>query len=186
MIQFGSGHLLSPNLMPDPSQNLALVAPETREAHGGAEFPGFGLLLARDSECPLEILLRFRRIPLGRLNRDFTCDTIDLGLAPTFLGRVHHRHRIIFDVPSLIKLVEPFMGRLAKSEQSVKQGIDQASGCKFESCRGRQSAIFFFQINGWRNAGSEGWRIDRPVLFALHCAALPLLRLAIKSSASSS
>jgi len=123
MIQFGSGHLLSPNLMPDPSQNLALVAPETREAHGGAEFPGFGLLLARDSECPLEILLRFRRIPLGRLNRDFTCDTIDLGLAPTFLGRVHHRHRIIFDVPSLIKLVEPFMGRLAKSEQSVKQGI---------------------------------------------------------------
>jgi hypothetical protein len=26
---------------------LALVTPEAREAHGGAEFPGFGLLLAR-------------------------------------------------------------------------------------------------------------------------------------------
>ena len=28
--------------------HLALVAPETGEAHGGAEFPGFGLLLTGD------------------------------------------------------------------------------------------------------------------------------------------
>jgi hypothetical protein len=28
--------------------HLALVAPEAREAHGAAEFPGFGLLLASD------------------------------------------------------------------------------------------------------------------------------------------
>jgi hypothetical protein len=31
-----------------PSPHLALVAPETCEAHGGAEFPGLGLLLAGD------------------------------------------------------------------------------------------------------------------------------------------
>src|SRR5262249_51532006 len=30
--------------------HLALVAPEACEAHGGTQFPGFGLLLARDSE----------------------------------------------------------------------------------------------------------------------------------------
>jgi hypothetical protein len=28
--------------------HLALVAPKTREAHSGAEFPGFGLLLTGD------------------------------------------------------------------------------------------------------------------------------------------
>ena len=37
----------------------SLVAPEPREAHGGAEFPGFCLLLARDRDRPLEILFRF-------------------------------------------------------------------------------------------------------------------------------
>jgi hypothetical protein len=30
--------------------HLALVAPEACKAHGGAEFPGFGLLLARNGE----------------------------------------------------------------------------------------------------------------------------------------
>jgi hypothetical protein len=35
--------------------HLALVAPEARKAHGGAEFPGFGLLLACDREGLLEI-----------------------------------------------------------------------------------------------------------------------------------
>src|SRR5262249_36126530 len=30
--------------------HLALVAPEACEAHGGAEFPGFGLLVASDGE----------------------------------------------------------------------------------------------------------------------------------------
>src|SRR5262249_59337519 len=33
---------------------LTLVAPEPRHAHRSAEFPGFGLLLAGDSECALE------------------------------------------------------------------------------------------------------------------------------------
>jgi hypothetical protein len=35
--------------------HLALVAPEACEAHGGAEFPGFGVLLARHRECAVEI-----------------------------------------------------------------------------------------------------------------------------------
>ena len=56
--------------------HLALVAPEAREAHGGAEFPGFGLLLAGDGERALEIRFRFRRIRLGRLAARFPrrCD----------------------------------------------------------------------------------------------------------------
>src|SRR5262249_55529467 len=37
--------------------HLALVAPEAREACGGAEFPGFGLLLAGNGERTLEIEL---------------------------------------------------------------------------------------------------------------------------------
>jgi hypothetical protein len=40
--------------------HLALVAPEACEAHGGAEFPGFRLLLAGDRESALEIGFRFR------------------------------------------------------------------------------------------------------------------------------
>ena len=46
--------------------HLALVAPEACEAHGGAEFPGFGLLLASNCERVLEIGFRFRRIRLRR------------------------------------------------------------------------------------------------------------------------
>ena len=37
--------------------HLTLVAPEACEAHCGAEVPGFGLLLARDRECALEMHL---------------------------------------------------------------------------------------------------------------------------------
>ena len=44
--------------------HLALVAPETREAHGGAEFPGLCLLLAGDGESALELGLCLRVIPL--------------------------------------------------------------------------------------------------------------------------
>ena len=40
--------------------HLALVTPEACEAHGGAEFPGFCLLLTGDSEGVLEIRLGFR------------------------------------------------------------------------------------------------------------------------------
>ena len=45
--------------------HLALVAPETREAHGGAEFPGLGLLLARNRQSALEIGFCFLPYPAG-------------------------------------------------------------------------------------------------------------------------
>ena len=48
---------------------LALVAPEG-EAHGGAEFPGFCLLLTCNRERTLEIRFRFRCIRRMRLKRD--------------------------------------------------------------------------------------------------------------------
>jgi hypothetical protein len=44
----------------------ALVAPEAREAHCGAQFPRFCLLLTGDGQSALEILIRFCRIPLRR------------------------------------------------------------------------------------------------------------------------
>ncbi len=42
---------------------LALRAPETREAHCGAEFPGFCLLFASNGQGALGVLLGFSRIP---------------------------------------------------------------------------------------------------------------------------
>ena len=54
--------------------HLALVAPKAREAHGGAEFPGFGLLLACDRERTLEMLLR-STILFWSKQRDFASYT---------------------------------------------------------------------------------------------------------------
>ena len=45
--------------------HLPLVAPEACEAHGGPEFPGFGLLLACYSKGALEVRFRFRSIRFG-------------------------------------------------------------------------------------------------------------------------
>src|SRR6516162_698650 len=56
--------------------HLALVTPDARETHGGAEFPGFGLLLTSDREGALEIRLSFRHIRFGRHQCDFAgCST---------------------------------------------------------------------------------------------------------------
>ena len=57
--------------------HLALVAPETCEAHGGAQFPGFGFLLAGDRERALEIRFSFRGVRLQRLEHDFTGNSMD-------------------------------------------------------------------------------------------------------------
>src|SRR5262245_47947291 len=65
---------------------LALVAPEAREAHGGAELPGLGLLLASDGECMLKIGFCFRYISLRRRKGDFTGNAINFGLEPSFFG----------------------------------------------------------------------------------------------------
>jgi hypothetical protein len=66
--------------------HLALVAPELREAHGGAKFKEFGLLLTSDRERVLEVRFRLRCIRLGRQQREFSGHAIDLGLAPPFFS----------------------------------------------------------------------------------------------------
>jgi hypothetical protein len=59
---------------------FALVTPEAREAHGGAQFPGFCLLLTGHGERSIKIALRFHCIRLHRFKRDFARDPIYLGL----------------------------------------------------------------------------------------------------------
>ena len=58
---------------------LTLVTPEAREAHGGAEFPGFGLLLTGDGEGALEVRFCFGGVGLRRQQSDFAGNAIDLG-----------------------------------------------------------------------------------------------------------
>ena len=65
---------------------LPLIAPEPRHAHRRAQFQGLCLLLARDGECTLKIRLGFRRIRLGRLERDFAGNAMEIGFPPAFLG----------------------------------------------------------------------------------------------------
>ena len=40
---------------------VPLVTPEAREAHCGAQFPGLGILLARDGECASAVQGRYHR-----------------------------------------------------------------------------------------------------------------------------
>ena len=68
-----------------PLLHLALVAPETRKAHCGAEFPGFGLLITRDCKCALEIRFGPGGKVIGRLESNFARNAIDLSLIPPFL-----------------------------------------------------------------------------------------------------
>ena len=72
----------------------------------GAEFPGLGLLLTCNSECALEISFRFRCIRFVRLERDFTSDTIHLGLKPSFLGCINSADRFANATPSVIELTK--------------------------------------------------------------------------------
>src|SRR6476619_2377622 len=84
--------------------HLALVAPEEREANGGAEFPRFCLLLTRDSKCAIKILFCFFRIWRGRLERDFTGNAINFGLAPFFLRSFYFVYRVVNATPGIVKL----------------------------------------------------------------------------------
>src|SRR5262249_53283864 len=86
--------------------HLALVAPEPCEAHGGAEFPRLGLLLASDRERTFKVRLRFGSIPLRQLERNFNSDAISLGLKPSFLGCFDLVHRFADAAPSAIELAE--------------------------------------------------------------------------------
>ena len=51
--------------------HLALVAPKACEAHGGAEFPGLGSLLASDRLRTIKICSCFNDIPVGRNKCNF-------------------------------------------------------------------------------------------------------------------
>jgi hypothetical protein len=90
--------------------HLALVAPEACEAHGGAELPGFGLLLARDLQCTLEIRLRLYHIRLWRLPRDFTSHAMNLSLAPPFLRCFDRGRRFADAAPSIVELFKSRVG----------------------------------------------------------------------------
>src|SRR5471030_1153928 len=47
-----------------------LITPEPRHAHGGAEFPGFSLLLTCNHERTLEMSFSLRGVRVGWLERD--------------------------------------------------------------------------------------------------------------------
>jgi hypothetical protein len=61
--------------------------------------------------------------PAEHSERNLTGYAIDLCFAPTFLGRFHHRHRFIYDVPSLIKLVKLFMGLSPKMADTTAKTL---------------------------------------------------------------
>src|SRR5262249_32021147 len=66
----------------------ALVTEQPRQARRRAELPRPGLLRARNGQRMLEMRLRFRRVALRRGERDFAGNTMSLGLAPPFPGRL--------------------------------------------------------------------------------------------------
>ena len=62
------------------------------------------MLRPGDCECALEIRFSFRRVRLGRHQRDFTGQAIDLSLGPPFLGCFDRRDRFASAAPSLLYL----------------------------------------------------------------------------------
>ena len=84
---------------------LALVAPEARKAHCGAEFPDL-LLLTGDAEGALEMLFCFFRIRRGRLERDFPGNAINFGLQPFFLRPFYFVYRVVNATPSIVRLAK--------------------------------------------------------------------------------
>ena len=84
--------------------HLTLVAPETGEAYGGAEPPGFGLLLARGRNCALETSLRLQRIPTHQCG--FTSQSLNLSRAPPFLSGFDEGERLINAAACFLVLIE--------------------------------------------------------------------------------
>src|ERR1700676_891360 len=89
---------------------FSLIAQEPRRAHGRAQFSRLCLLCSRNSQGMLEIRLRFRHVPLRRLERDFTGNAMGLSLAPPFLGCLHRRHCLADAAPGIIELARICMG----------------------------------------------------------------------------
>ena len=90
--------------------HLALVTPETREAHGGAEFPGFGLLFAGDRESALEMRFCFGGVGLRQHQSDFASNAIDLSLPPPFLGCFYVGNRFFDAPPCFVELAKFCIG----------------------------------------------------------------------------
>ena len=86
--------------------HLALVAPEAREAHCGAQFPGLCPLLTSDGKRAFEIRFRFRDIRFRRHLRDFARHAMNFSFAPPFVGCFNRRHRFTNAAPSVIELAE--------------------------------------------------------------------------------
>ena len=63
---------------------FALITPKARHIHRRAQFPGLCLLLTRNRKRALEISLCFRRIRIGRYQRNFSGNTMDLRFALSF------------------------------------------------------------------------------------------------------
>jgi hypothetical protein len=103
---------------------LTLIAPEPRHAHRRAQFPRLSLLGASNRKRTLEIRFRFRRIWLGRQQRDFTSDAIGLGLEPCFFGVFNCVNGFADAAPSVI--------------ESAKLRIRSP---KYDECNGIQNAV---------------------------------------------
>src|SRR5262249_13958755 len=63
-----------------------------------------------DGEGLVEVRLRFRRIRLRRLQRDFAGNTIDLGLPPPFLTVLYCSHRLANVAPCVVEMAEFSVG----------------------------------------------------------------------------
>jgi len=59
---------------------FSLIAQESRQAHGRAQFPRLCLLCSRNGQGMLEMRLRFRNISQRRLECDFTGNAMSLRL----------------------------------------------------------------------------------------------------------
>jgi hypothetical protein len=99
---------------------FALIAPKSGHAHRRTQFPRLYLLLTRDGECTLEIRLSFGGIRLGRDQRDFPGDSMDISLAPPFVRCFNQRYRFINGAPSVME-VSKFSMRVCQVRQKEKQ-----------------------------------------------------------------
>ena len=71
----------------------------------------FACCLTRNCERALEIRFCFGRIGLGRLQRDFSGNPIDLGFVPFFLGCFRRRHCFANTAPGIIEFSEVRIGQ---------------------------------------------------------------------------
>src|SRR6185312_268403 len=103
---------------------LALVAPEASEAYRRAQLPRFCLLLTRNCECVIKILLCFFGVRLARLECDFPGNAMHLGLAPFFLPSFYFFYRVVNSTPSIVKLAKVRVGhcQMPQMPRFIKSG----------------------------------------------------------------